>query len=133
MLAAVISVALGAVFSAHTWLRFFFISSVRLYEAKRWHNGRELVEDSYNSTQHEVHNALGKLPGFSGKLMTHFADPPYNQRPLVFGVEFSEVRTTGVRFVEALPEDSSKINEDRSGENKAAEEKGDWYFLSEED
>ena len=118
---------LAMLFSAMTWLRFFFLPSVRIYEKVRWQEGRRLVEDAFNRAQGSIGQALVGYPSFSGKLKTHFADPPYNQRPLLFGVDYAEVRTLGLRFVDDL-----QFQKEASTLGKP-QDRGEWYFLSKDE
>jgi hypothetical protein len=74
--------------------------AVRLYESERWIAERELVDDAWAENLDDVTAILRETaPGFSGRLQIHYADPPYNTRPLLFGLDPALLSSGRVRFV----------------------------------
>jgi hypothetical protein len=85
---------------APTWIRRTGARAVRLYESERWIAERELVDDAWAENLDAVTAILGETaPGFSGRLQIHHADPPYNTRPLLFGLDPALLTRGKLRFV----------------------------------
>jgi hypothetical protein len=100
--AAALSLLFSLVVSAPTLLRRTGARAVRLYESERWIAERELVDDAWAENLDDVTAILGETaPGFSGRLQIHYADPPYNTRPLLFGLDPALLVGGKLRFVRA--------------------------------
>jgi hypothetical protein len=84
--------------SLPAWLRRLALGPVRAYEQQRWLDERMLVDDAFADAQDAITRLLDRTPGFSGRLQIHYADPPYNTRPLVFGFDLFAVRETDNRY-----------------------------------
>ena len=97
--AAVVTVALALLISSPAWLRHGFVVSVRNYERERWIDDRMFVDDAFAFAQDAILHLLTGLPSFAGTLSVHSADPPYDTRPLLFGVDPDSAKERGVRFV----------------------------------
>jgi len=83
-----------------TLLRRTGARAVRLYESERWIAERELVDDAWAENLDDVTAILQETaPGFTGRLQIHYADPPYNTRPLLFGLDPALLSSGRVRFV----------------------------------
>lgn len=97
---ALLSGGLALFVAAPAWLRVVGVRAVRHYESERWIQDRMFVDDEWAVAEDVVTQTLRRTaPGFSGMLQTHFADPPYNTRPLVFGLDPSLFVEGRVRFV----------------------------------
>jgi len=100
--AAALSLTFSLVVCAPTLMRRTGARAVRLYESERWIAERELVDDAWAENLDDVTAILGETaPGFSGRLQVHYADPPYNTRPLVFGLDPALLVGGKLRFVRA--------------------------------
>jgi hypothetical protein len=118
VLAGLLTFFFASLMSASAWLRRFFLSSVRAYERERWIEHRMFVDDAYAEAQEIIHDALNGLPGYQG-MQQHYADPPYNTRPLLFGFDPELLERDGVRFIrpakeiaderERLPEEQEEL------------------------
>ncbi|MDP2343653.1 MAG: hypothetical protein Q8O67_22025 [Deltaproteobacteria bacterium] len=73
-------------------------SVLRRYESERWIIERMFVDDEWARCQDAVVAMLQPLPTFSGSLSAHYGDPPYNTRPLVFGLDPALVVSGRVKF-----------------------------------
>lgn len=81
-----VSCGLALLVAAPAWLRIVGVRALRRYESERWIRDRMFVDDEWAMSEDVVTSTLRRTaPGFSGVLPVHFADPPYNTRPLVFG------------------------------------------------
>lgn len=80
-------------------MRRFGAGAVRAYESERWIRERMFVDDEFATAQDAITNLLKPVPGFSGTLQVHYADPPYNTIPLVYGLDPSLLIEGGVKFV----------------------------------
>ena len=97
---ALLSGGLALFVAAPAWLRVVGVRAVRHYESERWIQDRMFVDDEWAVAEDVVTQTLRRTaPGFSGALQTHFVDPPYNTRPLVFGLDPSLFVEGRVRFV----------------------------------
>jgi hypothetical protein len=97
---AVLSLALSGVVAAPVLLRRTGAQAVRLYESERWVAERMFVDDAWAENRDAVTAILRRTaPGFTGRLQVHHADPPYNTRPLVFGLDPALFVPGRVRFV----------------------------------
>ena len=85
--AAPVALLLVAIAAAPAALRRWRPAPVRAYERERWIDDRTAVDDAFADAQDAIAALLADVPGFGGKLALHFADPPYNTRPLVFGLD----------------------------------------------
>jgi hypothetical protein len=85
--AAGVTVALSLCAAAPAWLRLMMTTPVRAYEQEKWLVERMLVDDAFADAQDIITSLLKHVPGFSGELQVHSADPPYHTKPLVFGME----------------------------------------------
>jgi hypothetical protein len=98
--AIVLSLGFSFLVCAPTLLRRTGARAVRLYESERWIAERELVDDAWAENLDDVTAILTETaPGFSGRLQIHTADPPYNTRPLHFGLDPALLAPGRVRFV----------------------------------
>lgn len=106
--AAPLTVVLAFLIAAPAWTRILTPDAVRAYERERWIEDRLLVDDAFADAQNIITSMLDGLKGFSGTLATHTADPPYNTRPLVYGLDPALIESGSVRFVKGrdvpLPE-----------------------------
>jgi hypothetical protein len=85
---AIVATAWFAMLSSlPAWLRRIMHEPVRAYEQERWLDERMLVDDAFAEAQDDITQLLTGIPGFSGALQVHYADPPYNTRPLIFGFD----------------------------------------------
>jgi hypothetical protein len=100
--AGTLSFVFSLVVCAPTLIRRTGARAVRLYESERWIAERELVDDAWAENLDDVTAILGETaPGFSGRLQVHYADPPYNTRPLIFGLDPALLVGGKLRFVRA--------------------------------
>lgn len=99
VLAAPATAALSLLVSMPAWLRILLPRAIRAYEKERWIEGRILVDDAFANAQDAITRLLEGTPGFSGTLAVHFADPPYNTRPLVYGLDPDLVERGNVKWV----------------------------------
>lgn len=103
---SLVSAGLALLVAAPAWLRIVGARAVRHYESERWIQDRMFVDDEWAIAEDVVTQTLTRTaPGFSGSLQTHFADPPYNTRPLVFGLDptlFVDGRVRWVKHGRAL-------------------------------
>ncbi len=97
--AAAVTAALALVISAPGWLRLVGAGAVRAYERERWIDDRILVDDAFAEAQDAITHLLEGVPGFKPPLQVHYADPPYNTRPLFFGLDPAVVVKNGIKFV----------------------------------
>ena len=85
---ALLTAALAFVIAGPALLRRLGASVLRHYESERWITDRILVDDEWAWARDVVESTLMETaPGFSPPLQVPFADPPYNTRPLVFGLD----------------------------------------------
>ncbi len=87
MTALLWSTVLMVLTSLPAWFRRVHTSAVRAYEQQRWLDERMLVDDAFADGQEQITQLLARVPGFAPPLQLHYADPPYNTRALVFGLE----------------------------------------------
>ncbi len=100
--ATALSLGFSLVVCAPTLIRRTGARAVRLYESERWIAEREFVDDAWAENLDAVTAILRETaPGFSGRLQVHYADPPYNTRPLVFGLDPALAVVGRLRFVRA--------------------------------
>lgn len=90
-------------------MRRFGASAVRTYESERWIRERMFVDDEFATAQDDITNMLAPVPGFSGTLQVHYADPPYNTIPLVYGLDPSILIEGGVKFVRPSKVDGNAV------------------------
>lgn len=95
----------GALMATPSTLRYVFVESVRAYERERWIDDRMLVDDAFADAQDLIHRALALEPRYAGRLAVHFVDPPYNTRPLWFGVDPRAVERGQVEYTKPLDEE----------------------------
>jgi hypothetical protein len=95
-----LSLAFSLLVAAPVLLRRTGARAVRLYESERWVAERMFVDDAWAENLHAVTSILRRTaPGFTGRLQVHSADPPYNTRPLVFGLDPALFVPGRLRFV----------------------------------
>jgi hypothetical protein len=95
-----LSVFFSLVVSAPTWIRRTKARAVRLYESERWIAEREMVDDAWAEHLEDVTEILKETaPGFAGRMQIHYADPPYNTRPLLFGLDPARLSRGRLSFV----------------------------------
>lgn len=99
LLALPLTAVFSILVSAPAWLRILFPAAIRNYERELWIEGRMLVDDAYANAQDIITNLLERVPGFSGTLEVHYADPPYNTKPLVYGLDADLVERDNVKWV----------------------------------
>jgi hypothetical protein len=81
-------------------LRFIGAAAVRDYESERWIADRILVDDEWANARDVIEEALiVTAPGWRPPLVVPFADPPYNTRPLIFGLDPADLVEGRLRFV----------------------------------
>lgn len=81
-------------------LRFFGVAAVRDYESERWIADRILVDDEWAGARDLIEDTLVvTAPGWRPPLVVPFADPPYNTRPLIFGLDPADLVEGRLRFV----------------------------------
>lgn len=80
-------------------LRRFGAGAVRAYESERWIRERMFVDDEFAHAQDAITNLLLDMPTFSGTLQVHYADPPYNTIPLIYGLDPELIVEGGLKFV----------------------------------
>lgn len=110
----------AALMSASAWLRRFFLDAVRAYERERWIEQRMFVDDAYAEAQEVIHEALDGTPGYE-RTQQHYADPPYNTRPLLFGFDPELLERDGVRFIKPAKKiaDERELLEEEKAERKS--------------
>jgi len=108
LIAVLLTLLLALLVSAPAWLRRVFVTDVRAYERLRWIDDRMFVDDAFADAQDLIHRALEDEPHYSGRLQLHFADPPYNTRPIFFGVDPLLVEREGVKFVKGEEGEAAK-------------------------
>ncbi len=98
--ATLLTVFFSILFCLPALLRRTGARAVRLYESERWVDERMFVDDAWADCKDAVVGLLHETaPGFSGELQVHYADPPYNTRPLVFGLDPALLVAGRVRLV----------------------------------
>jgi len=81
-------------------LRFLGVAAVRDYESERWIADRILVDDEWAVARDVIEDTLVvTAPGWRPPLVVPFADPPYNTRPLIFGLDPADLVEGRLRFV----------------------------------
>lgn len=92
--------------AAPALLRRLGATVVQHYESERWIADRILVDDEWAFARDVIEATLTETaPGFRPPLSVPFADPPYNTRPLIFGLDpadFVEGRLKYVRVARKL-------------------------------
>jgi hypothetical protein len=99
----VISSALTVVFAllvaGPALLRVVGVRVLRHYESERWITERIVVDDEWAWARECIEETLVALtPNFHPPLTTPFADPPYNTRPLIFGIDPKDIVEGRLRF-----------------------------------
>lgn len=91
------SVAVATMIASPALLRSLLPGFVRAYERERWIKDRIVVDDAWAETVLCLTATLRETaPGFTGEVRPPYADPPYNTRPLLFGLD-------PARFVQGQP------------------------------
>ena len=98
-IAGPLTLVFAVLVSAPAWLRIWMCGPLRAYERERWIDDRLLVDDAFAHAQDAITRLLDRVPGFSGTLQVHYADPPYNTKPLVFGLDPSLLERRNVKWV----------------------------------
>ncbi len=96
---SLLSLLFAGVVAGPAFLRRSRPGVLRRYESERWIIERMFVDDEWAVSQDAITALLAPLPGFSGALSAHYGDPPYNTRPLVFGLDPDIVVSGRVKFV----------------------------------
>ncbi len=96
---SLLSLLFASVIAGPALLRRTQARVLRRYESERWIIERMFVDDEWARAQDAITALLSPLPRFSGQLSSHYADPPYNTRPLVFGLDPAVVVDDRVKFV----------------------------------
>jgi hypothetical protein len=105
-----LSLLFATVVCAPALLRRTGARAVRLYESERWVNERMLVDDAWAENLDGVTAILtATAPGFVPPLAIHYADPPYNTRPLVFGLDPALFVTGRLRLKRGGKTDASPV------------------------
>jgi hypothetical protein len=89
---ALLTVVCALILAAPALLRFIGASAVRDYESERWIADRILVDDEWAVARDVIETTLTfSAPGWRPPLVVPFADPPYNTRPLIFGIDTADI------------------------------------------
>lgn len=84
-------------------------TAVRSYESERWIRERMFVDDEYAAAQEAVSDMLQEVPGFVPPLQNHYADPPYNTRPLIYGLDPSVFIEDGIKLTRPSTVDGDAV------------------------
>ena len=96
---SVLTLLFAALVAGPAFLRRTRARVLRRYESERWISERMFVDDEWAHCQDAVTALLHETaPGFSGSLSAHYGDPPYNTRPLVFGLDPALVVRGRIKF-----------------------------------
>ncbi|HEY4223248.1 MAG TPA: hypothetical protein VGO62_17945 [Myxococcota bacterium] len=104
--AALLTFAIASLIAAPGWLRVIGAGPVRAYERERWIDDRMFVDDAFAHAQDVITEALRDVPGFKPPLAVHYADPPYNTHPLIYGLDPAVVVRNGIRLVRPKHKDA---------------------------
>jgi hypothetical protein len=100
LVSAALTVVCALMLAAPALLRFIGASAVRDYESERWIADRILVDDEWADARDVIEETLVvTAPGWRPPLLVPFADPPYNTRPLIFGIDPAEVVEGRLKFL----------------------------------
>jgi hypothetical protein len=99
-LSALLTLLFSLLLASPAILRFLGAAAVRDYESERWIADRILVDDEWAVARDVIEETLVETaPGWQPPLVVPFADPPYNTRPLIFGLDPADLVEGRVRFV----------------------------------
>jgi hypothetical protein len=97
---ALLTLSCALLLAAPAILRVIGTAAVRDYESERWIADRILVDDEWAVARDVIEATLTETaPGWRPPLVVPFADPPYNTRPLIFGLDPADLVEGRVRFV----------------------------------
>jgi hypothetical protein len=98
----------GLIVASPALLRRFGAGAVRAYERERWIRERMFVDDEHAEAQDALTSMLRDV-GFVGSLTLYYADPPYNTRPLVFGLDPALFVSDGIKLVRPKEVDGDAV------------------------
>ena len=99
ILASVLTLFFALLFSLPSLLWVGTPETARVYARLRWQSERETIDFAYRHTVREVERHLTRWPGFGGTFRAHFVDPPFNTRPLLFGIETAAVEPVSLPHI----------------------------------